>query len=543
MAENKYQERIQQQADDMRKAYAELRAVYDDPTDEQILGVAGNNLRGYQKSIGNKAGNWGTAFGSNALWGTLNKETRAALEREYQESQNANKTNFAQSMNQSVYDWGEGDNKRSITKGMQMDIRNWGDGIDEKKDLTPEQITALNTILTNNGLTNITIPTQQITSKDANGEDVVTETQLPMSYNDMLDNLYANMSDEEKEAFDYLGFVERDDDGNFMYVRPHNETFEEKLARREREQARIDLATQQRALERQRARAGLADLAAGIGDMIKASGGAIVTPRDYRAMYESLTAQQQTNYNNYLARMQALKEQEKEKRRLAEERAYQEKLLATQHERDMEKLLTTQEFQAGEAQKDRDWKSYEAELERALKAAGFKNEADIAAIKEGNKGISLSIGDKTFMFSSKDQHNSTVATLYGPILKAIAEKTDNGYRLREPYSTIINSLRGAGVDSVGQVNAVVLAALRSEEVLNNIELVKELQKVARDNGYELSGTNVAPVTPAAPVTPSTPTGGNAGGKRYKHKETGEEISEAQLNAKAPSDRNNYIEVQ
>jgi hypothetical protein len=92
------------------------------------------------------------------------------------------------------------------------------------------------------------------------------------------------------------------------------------------------------------------------------------------------------------------------------------------------------------------------------------------------------------MFSSKDQHNSTVETFYGPILKAIAVRTDNGYRLKEPYSTIINNLRGAGVDSDGQVRAVVLAALRSEEVLNNKALVEELQQVASNNGYELSRT-------------------------------------------------------
>lgn len=351
---NKFQQRMDEQAAAMEKAYAELRETYDDPTDEQILAVAGNNLRGYQKKMGNKAANWGTAFGSNALWGTLNKDTRAALEAGYQQQKNKDKKNFVQSQNQVLHSWGDGDNKKSITKGTQMAIRNWGDGINEKEDLTPEQITALNTILTNNGLANVTIPTQQVKTKGENGEDVTNDVQQSMSYNDMLDNLYDNMSDDEKEAFELLGFVERDGNGDFMYVRPHNETFEEKLARKERERERIDMLTQQKAHQRQQARLGLADLAAGIGDMIKASGGAIVNPRDYRAMYDSLTEQQKTNYNNYLARMQALKEQEKAKRKEAADRAYQEKLLAEQRAYQEEQARKAQEFQASESKKNRE---------------------------------------------------------------------------------------------------------------------------------------------------------------------------------------------
>lgn len=513
MAGNKYQERIQQQADDMRKAYAELRAVYDDPTDEQILGVAGNNLRGYQKSIGNKAGNWGTAFGSNALWGTLNKETRAALEREYQESQNANKTNFAQSMNQSVYDWGEGDNKRSITKGMQMDIRNWGDGIDEKKDLTPEQITALNTILTNNGLTNITIPTQQVTSKGANGEDVVTETQLPMSYNDMLDNLYANMSDEEKEAFDYLGFVERDDDGNFMYVRPHNETFEEKLARREREQARIDLVTQQRALERQRARAGLADLAAGIGDMIKASGGAIVTPRDYRAMYESLTAQQQTNYNNYLARMQALKEQEKEKRRLAEERAYNEKLLADKQAREDALLKAAQEREDAQRIQDQEWE-LEKIRARGANSLAVAREKNQQKIDKFNNARELSYGGVDYTFADNTK-NEVVYALLGIVKPYFTES--NGYH---SMLSGIEDSRLSEFDRNTNATIAVLSALESLDSYFTDEDKSRIKKVLYDYSKgrvrgsastgNATGTRPAPVTPSTPTTPSAPAGNDGG---------------------------------
>jgi hypothetical protein len=319
---NKFQQRMDEQAAAMEKAYAELRETYDDPTDEQILAVAGNNLRGYQKKIGNKAGNWGTAFGSNAVFGTLNQDTRKALEAGYQAGLEANKKSLPDRRAEVKFTLGEGDGAKRVTRGMQMDARNWGDNVKDTENITPEQVRKLNEIMTSGGFTNFSIPTQQVTTKNEKGEDVDIDVEQNISLYDLLESA----TPEEIEALEYLGFV--DDDG--AYIRPHNETFEEKLARKEREKERIDLLTQQKALQRQQARLGLADLAAGIGDMIKASNGAIVTPRDYQAMYNSLTEQQKTNYNNYLARMQALKEQEKAKQKEAADRAYQERLLKEQ---------------------------------------------------------------------------------------------------------------------------------------------------------------------------------------------------------------------
>jgi hypothetical protein len=47
-------------------------------------------------------------------------------------------------------------------------------------------------------------------------------------------------------------------------------------------------------------------------------------------MYNRLTAQQQKNFDNYLARMEALKQEEKAKQKEAADRAYQERLLKEQ---------------------------------------------------------------------------------------------------------------------------------------------------------------------------------------------------------------------
>jgi hypothetical protein len=167
-------------------------------------------------------------------------------------------------------------------------------------------------------------------TKDANG-NVITQEVYDTDGTSTIGGLYAKLGtvngvDDNEDVLDELGF--RDTAGNI--ARPHRKTYEEILSEQEKKQKELEYISQQKALQRQQARVGLADLAAGIGDMIKASGGAIVNPRDYRAMYDSLTEQQKTNYNNYLARMQALKEQEKAKQKEAAERARQERLLKEQ---------------------------------------------------------------------------------------------------------------------------------------------------------------------------------------------------------------------
>jgi hypothetical protein len=518
---NKFQQRMDEQAAAMEKAYAELRETYDDPTDEQILAVAGNNLRGYQKKMGNKAGNWGTAFGSNALWGTLNKDTRAALEAGYQAGLEAKKKPLTYRRAESLYTLGEGEGAKKVTRGMQMDARNWGDNIDTD-NITPEQVRKLNDIMTSGGFTNFTIPTQQVTTKNEKGEDVTTDVEQNISLYDLLESA----SPEEIEALEYLGFV--DEDG--AYVRPHNETFEEKLARKERERERIDLLTQQKALQRQQARSGLADLAAGIGDMIKASGGAIVNPRDYRAMYDSLTEQQKTNYNNYLARMQALKEQEKAKRKEAADRAYQEKMLATQHERDMEKLLQAQGFQAGESALDRDLKRelLEKELKAKKAIAKLGEDAEVAKkvtaaqLEAMKNNVNIPVGNKTYTFGNKEASNAAINAMHGKLWNVLIDEDGN---YKPPYSTIIKNLEGNGVEKTEQLRAVVNAALNSDEVLNNQTLLKEIQM------YMTQASNGVDAPPPPPPT---------GGKTYVDG-NGNEITETQWLAKSPSDRKLYKE--
>lgn len=77
---------------------------------------------------------------------------------------------------------------------------------------------------------------------------------------------------------------------------------------------------EQKRLARKRLGEEIGEFSAVIGDMIKASNGALVTPRDFRQMYNSLDARQQQLFDREMARRDALKLREEDAKRRAEER-------------------------------------------------------------------------------------------------------------------------------------------------------------------------------------------------------------------------------
>lgn len=356
------QKRIDENAQSAIDAAAQWITDTGAPLSEESLAslLTPKQLWYFQKKY-NKGSNWGNALGAREFLGELNNKTVQLINQKAKEQIDAKKAHDeAQSKFDKITYYGvneDGTDKEfRVTKGMRDDMKNWGDTIRDINNISAEQATQLYDKLKSYG---IDVPTKTVAMKDADGKDVVTEVYDISDSGNSLYSLLDNLGEEADQVIDVLGF----DEGNGIQL-PKHETFEEKLARQERAREELRHINEQRAIQRQQSRLGLAELAAGIGDMIKASGGAIVTPRDYKAMYDSLTAQQRANYDNYLARMQALKEQEKAKQKEAADRAYQEKMLATQHERDMEKLLQTQGFQAREAEKNRKHQSEEAESER-----------------------------------------------------------------------------------------------------------------------------------------------------------------------------------
>lgn len=333
-------------------------------TEESLANIlTPKQLWHFQKKY-NKGSNWGNALGGRAFFGNLNDKTVQLLTEQANAKIAANKKAAEEKKTYVPY----GDATFEINSSHLKDIKDWGNTVSDD-NITPEQAQALYSKLESYGLT---VPKKTIPVLDANGKEtkdengnVITQEVYDTDGITDINTLYNKLSvidgnDDNADVLDALGFR----DGAENIVRPHRKTYEEILAEQDKKKQELDYINQQKALARQQARLGLADLAAGIGDIIKASGGALVDRRDYKNMYDQLTAQQQTNFNNYLARMEALKQEEKAKQRLAEERAYNEKLQATLHERDMEKILQAQGFQASEADKGRKHQAAQSENER-----------------------------------------------------------------------------------------------------------------------------------------------------------------------------------
>lgn len=472
------------------------------PTEDEVSATLGKDLYSWQY-VNNKAGNWGNAFGGRELFGQVHGNTMAGLDKNYQTwkaQQKVKETEESKKPMVGMVKIQDGSDTKDvyISKDNQRAAKLIGNSIIDANNISPEVANRYRALFMEMG-----VPV---------GSEYTESTTLG--------NIIQGVDD---DVLEMLGFY--DEETGALKV-PHQETYEEILARRERAEEALRLQAQQRELDRQQARLGLADLAAGIGDMIKASNGAIVTPRDYRAMYNSLTEQQKTNYNNYLARMQALKEQEKAKQKEAADRAYQEKMLATQHERDMEKLLQAQGFQAGESALDRDLKRelLEKELKAKEAIAKLGEDAEVAKkvtaaqLEAMKSNVNIPVGDKTYTFGNKEASNAAINAMHGKLWNVLIDE-DGKYK--PPYSTIIKNLEGNGVEKTEQLRAVVNAALNSDEVLNNPTLLKEIQM------YMTQASNGVDAPPT-------------GGKTYVDG-NGNEITEAQWLAKSPSDRKLYKE--
>jgi hypothetical protein len=268
-------------------------------------------------------------------------------------------------------------------------------------------------------------------------------------------------------------------------VIPHNETFEEKLARRERERERMELEVQQKALERQRLRLGLADFAAGIGDMLKASGGAVVTPRDYQRMYDSLTAQHQKNFDGYLARMQALKEQERAKAKEAADRAYQERLQSgerlSQYDLLRQKYLYDLDLQNRKAQDALDLQGLKGRqaLERLQANLNAKQ------LENVNKGTSVYFEDVNHPIPKQDSLG-IFGALYAKVLPYITSNPN--------YTSIIAGIEDPMAEtSADRVRTIVSYALTDNTLEFSTQTKDDIRRILKYNSSH-AGTTPAKKT-------------------------------------------------
>lgn len=178
---------------------------------------------------------------------------------------------------------------------------------------------------------------------------------------------------------------------------PEQKSWEDRWFEHQAKQYALERDQEQRRLKGQMLGRGIGDLAATIGDMVRASEGAPVTQRDWQKYYDQLTAQEQANVNNYRIRMQKLAEdqmklhqQQKAPAAAAAEKAAERKA------------------KAEEAEKARQWKSEEDAAWRQLRwyIANLqkKNAYNIALLQYGNGakkgGADIVIGDKRYHFKT-----------------------------------------------------------------------------------------------------------------------------------------------
>lgn len=339
-----------QRANAAQERYNELVAVYPNPTIDQIEAALGNDTLAWQSVYGNGKGRFGTMLGRGAMWGRVDSNTMKGLEERRKLLEEAKKKQTdAQQEIADAADSITRDNpddtlatvthsdgsKTNVTTADRDKLKEWADKVGYNiHDISPEQVKELQKIITNMGF-----PVKV---------DGIAGTQtIPTVIKAMMNSLPEEDADALEDALSVAG-TQFNPDGTVTL--PHTITFEELQAQRDAEKERIDLRTRQRELERKQARIGLADIAASIGDMIRASQGANVSNRDLKEMYNSLTAQQQANYDAYVARTQKMKEDAKA-------------AAARQRERNEDKA-----YQSKEADKNRIWKADEEEKNRLFQA-------------------------------------------------------------------------------------------------------------------------------------------------------------------------------
>ena len=339
-----------QRANAAQERYNELVAVYPNPTIDQIEAALGNDTLAWQSVYGNGKGRFGTMLGRGAMWGRVDSNTMKGLEERRKALEEAKKKQT--DAKQEIADAADSitrDNpddtlatvtrsdgsETNITTADRDKLKEWADKVGYNIHvISPEQVKELQKIITNMGF-----PVKV---------DGIAGTQtIPTVIKAMMNSLPEEDADALEDALSVVG-TQFNSDGTVTL--PHTITFEELQAQRDAEKERIDLRTRQRELERKQARIGLADIAASIGDMIRASQGANVSNRDLKEMYNSLTAQQQANYDAYVARTQKMKEDAKA-------------AAARQRERNEDKA-----YQSEEAEKNRIWKAGEEVKNRLFQA-------------------------------------------------------------------------------------------------------------------------------------------------------------------------------
>jgi hypothetical protein len=157
-------------------------------------------------------------------------------------------------------------------------------------------------------------------------------------------------------------------------------------------------------------------------------------------MYDTLTAQQKVNYNNYLARMQAMKEAEKAKAKEAADRAYNERLLKEKYAREDALLKAAQEREDAQRKQDHEWEleKIRARGENSLRVQKEKNKATLE--KFNNERI-INFNGVNYTYA-KGAKNSVISQLL-PIVKPYFNDTND-------YKSMLSGIENSAMNEFGK---------------------------------------------------------------------------------------------
>lgn len=263
-------------------------------------------------------------------------------------------------------------------------------------------------------------------------------------------------------------------------------------------------ARKEKEIQRKQIAQSMSDLGAVFGDVIKASGGALVTPRDVQAKYDALDKQSQTVYDNYRARMDAMRKElnddaEKDRDRAlkakenAEALAYQWRLYAAKKAADDAKTDAERKWKAAEAEKDRKAKANAA----YIRATGKKD-------KDVYRRLTLNDG-RTIDTTKADNTSRMRMILIYMIQNGMVDVNNDAYYKSVTDSRLIKKDNGE-YDFEEESVPLVISRLSDDEVEETIgHYLLSLNKKQNDALYGMFGQKAIPKTKPTTTQPAKAT--------------------------------------
>lgn len=268
---------------------------------------------------------------------------------------------------------------------------------------------------------------------------------------------------------------------------------------------------EQKRLSRERLGHDIASIAASIGDQMRASEGAPVSPRDWQRIYDNLTAQERANIDNYRVRMAKLHEDEKAAR-MAQAQA-QAKAVgdAQKRQHDMDKLLLELGWKGDEASKERAKDILLKMLGDQTQLEGIKYKTDHTP-RQGKSQTNIPMFG-TVKFIDASQNDNTLLALYGQIKSmgldfGIEDALVGTDKIQEIKSKVLPTLQNAKQTESGSWIVTYPTKINGSWGTTSKELtpaqVKYLMDYVDQVSGNSSGNSTADVQSTAQTTKKTP---------------------------------------